>query len=270
MLWLGLISIILFSIIAKSYNDTNFVKIERLDITTDKLAENQSFTILQMTDLHNKQFNKGNQRLIDKIQSLDPDVIVITGDLIDRKTEDVENALSFVEEIVEINPHTYFVSGNHEWGNPLRDVLFEGLEERKVRYLDNQNTKIEFGYISFQLAGIGDPSTNHDSLDSALDGLEKNDFTVLLSHAPDVKELSYPAPIDLTLSGHTHGGQIRLPLVGAIIAPDQGLFPKYDKGLYLLNEKQQLYIDSGLGTSLMDVRLFNQSQMTLITVKGED
>ncbi|SHN10816.1 hypothetical protein SAMN05216179_1933 [Gracilibacillus kekensis] len=269
MLWIALISIILFSIIIKSYYDTHFVKIERLDITTGKLEENQSFTILQMTDLHNKQFNKGNQRLIDKIQSLDPDVIAITGDLIDRKTEDVEKALSFVEKIVEINPDTYFVSGNHEWGNPLHDVLFKGLEERKVRHLDNQNTKLEVGEIRFQLAGIGDPSTNHDSIEKALAGLDNNFFTVLLSHAPDVKEMPFPTPIDLTLSGHTHGGQISLPLVGSLIAPDQGLFPKYDKGLYQLNDKQQLYIDSGLGTSVIDARLFNQSQMTFITVKGE-
>ncbi|MGP4042372.1 metallophosphoesterase [Gracilibacillus sp. D59] len=262
--------LVVSGLIAKAYYDTNFFKVEELTITTSKLGTNQSFTVLQLTDLHNKQFGNHNEQLLHEIEQLDADVIVITGDLIDRKTDDLKNTFEFVEKLTAINNSVYFVSGNHEWENPLQESFFQGLTAKGIEIIDNQNRFMEIGEIPFQLIGVGDPSTEHDNLDHAMEGLNKDYVTFLLSHAPDLSRTSYPDPIDLILSGHTHGGQIRFPLIGAIAAPGQGFFPKFDKGLFELKERQQLYIDSGLGTSVIDVRMFNQSQMTLITVKGVD
>ncbi len=260
--------LVVSGIMAKIYYDTNIFKVEELEITTSKLETDQSFTVLQLTDLHNKQFGDNNEKLLHEIEQLDVDVIVITGDLIDRRTDDLQFVLEFADKLTTINSNIYFVSGNHEWENPLRESFIQGLSKRGIQLIDNQNRIIEIRDISFQLAGVADPSTNHDNLELAIKGLNQDDVTVLLSHAPDLSHTEYSEPVDLVLSGHTHGGQIRFPLIGAIVAPDQGFFPKYDQGLFDLNERQQLYIDSGLGTSVIDIRMFNQSQMTLITVKG--
>ncbi|WP_208590138.1 metallophosphoesterase [Gracilibacillus suaedae] len=253
---------------AKIYHDTNLFKVENLEITTSKLDRDQSFTVLQLTDLHNKQFGDNNAKLLNKIEQLDADVIVITGDLIDRKTDDLQFSLEFADKLTMINPDIYFVTGNHEWENPLKESFIQGLNDKGIRIIDNQNSVIKLEEISFQLVGVGDPSTNHDDMELAMSGLNEDDMTILLSHAPDLSRAKYPEPVDVILSGHTHGGQIRIPLIGGVVAPDQGFFPKYDQGLFNINEHQQLYIDSGLGTSVMDVRMFNQSQMTLIKVKG--
>ncbi|WP_163581222.1 metallophosphoesterase [Gracilibacillus saliphilus] len=252
----------------KIYYDTNLFKVEKLEIATSKLDKDQSFTMLQFTDLHNKQFGDNNKKLLDEIEQVDADVIVITGDLIDRKTNDLQFVLDFADKLTMINSNVYFVTGNHEWENPLRESFIQGLADKGVHLLDNQNRVIKLEGGSFQLVGVGDPSTNHDDMEPAMLGLNKEDVTILLSHAPDLSRSKYPEAIDLVLSGHTHGGQIRLPIIGAVVAPGQGFFPKYDQGLFDLNKRQQLYIDSGLGTSVIDVRMFNQSQMTLITVKG--
>ncbi|SFL80675.1 hypothetical protein SAMN04487943_10481 [Gracilibacillus orientalis] len=262
------LSLFVLGLIVKTYYDTNVFKVEGLEITTSKLEMDQSFTVLQLTDLHNKQFGDHNEKLLHKIEELDADVIVITGDLIDRRTDSLQFVFDFAEKLTAINSSVYFVSGNHEWENSKRESFFQGLADKGIQLIDNQNLSIEIENITFQLAGVGDPSTKHDNIEGAMDGLNVDDVTFLLSHAPDLSRTDYPEPIDLVLSGHTHGGQIRLPLIGAIVAPDQGFFPKYDQGIFDLNERQQLYIDSGLGTSLIDVRMFNQSQMTLITVKG--
>ncbi|QGH35002.1 metallophosphoesterase [Gracilibacillus salitolerans] len=260
--------LVVSGIMAKIYYDTNIFKVEELEITTSKLETDQSFTVLQLTDLHNKQFGDNNEKLLHEIEQLDVDIIVITGDLIDRRTDDLQFVLEFADKLTTINSNIYFVSGNHEWENPLRESFIQGLSKRGIQLIDNQNRIIEIREISFQLAGVADPSTNHDNLELAIKGLNQDDVTVLLSHAPDLSHTEYSEPVNFVLSGHTHGGQIRFPLIGAIVAPDQGFFPKYDQGLFDLNERQQLYIDSGLGTSVIDLRMFNQSQMTLITVKG--
>ncbi|KAB8135774.1 metallophosphoesterase [Gracilibacillus oryzae] len=263
-------AIVLFAItgIGKIYYDTNIFKVETVNIETEKLANNQSFTILQISDVHNKEYD---HKLIEKVFDINPDIIVITGDLISRTTDKFDNVFTLAEDLVALCENTYYVTGNHEWENPLRQQLWDGLKERDVHILDNQNTLVETPHeFDVQLAGVADPSTEHDELDLATEGLNDSYYTILLSHAPDVMETDYPDNIDLILSGHTHGGQIRIPFVGAMIAPDQGLFPEYDKGLFSITENQHLYIDSGLGTSTVPIRLFNQSQMTLLTIEGKN
>ncbi|SES25414.1 hypothetical protein SAMN04487944_12815 [Gracilibacillus ureilyticus] len=252
----------------KIYFDTNFFKVETITVETEKLAKDQSLTILQISDVHNKVFGEQNDELLEEVFELNPDIIVLTGDLIDRNTDNLDDMFYLADLLANMNPQTFYVSGNHEWDNPLREQFFEGLSERDVQIIDNENQVLDVHGKTIQMAGVADPSTEHDKLDEAIDGLSDQYFTVLLSHAPDMIETNYPDEIDLILSGHTHGGQIRFPLIGALVAPDQGFFPKYDKGLFTLKDNQQLYIDSGIGTSAVPVRLFNQSQMTLIKVEG--
>ena len=265
---------ILFSILAttistmaKMFYDTNLFKVERINVDTSKIPKGSSFTILQLSDIHNHVFGDQNEMLIRKVKQLNASIIVITGDLVDRKTSDLSDVFHLVDELVAINKHVYFVSGNHEWGNLKSEEIFAGLKERKVTILDNANTTIQLDDMNFNLAGVADFTTAHDHLPEALNGIDETAYTVLLSHAPDIIGTFHEKPIDLTLCGHTHGGQIRFPIVGSVVARGHS-FTGLDKGLYPLQEGRYVYVDSGIGTTGLPFRFLNQSQCSLITVKG--
>ncbi|GGM18928.1 phosphoesterase [Paraliobacillus quinghaiensis] len=265
---------ILFTILAtvistlvKIFYDTKLFKVERVKVDTSKIPKGSSFTILQLSDIHNNVFGYQNEMLIRKVKQLNASIIVITGDLIDRKTSDFSQMFHLVEELVAMNKHVYFVSGNHEWGNPKAEEFFTGLKERKVTMLDNTNKKIQLSDVTFNLAGVADFTTAHDHLPEALNGIDETAYTVLLSHAPDIIGTFHEKPIDLTLCGHTHGGQIRFPIVGSVVARGHS-FTGLDKGLYPQQDGKYIYVDSGIGTTGLPFRFLNQSQCSLITVKG--
>ncbi|MFS0752409.1 metallophosphoesterase [Oceanobacillus sp. 1P07AA] len=190
----------------------------------------------------------------------------MTGDIIDRKTKSLQDVFHLIEEITSFQKHVYFVSGNHEWGNNLRNELLTGLEQREVQILNNTSAEIMINGMKLNLVGIDDVSTNHEDMKKAFTNVNNQEYTVLLSHSPSVTDKYFDIDADLILSGHTHGGQVRLPLIGPIIAPDEGLFPKKTKGVYQLKRNQHLYIDSGLGTSLLPVRFLNKSQLSVIEI----
>lgn len=248
------------------YLDTTTLKVNYVTVMSNKLQVNEDLNILQISDLHNLDIS--NQ--FDKVAQLTPDIIVITGDLIDRKTTDLTVINALLEQLTAtFSVPVFFVSGNHEWENPLFAALKLQLEEYGVVILDNSSTVLSMNNITFNLAGVADASTGNDRLTEALTGLDLTLLTILLSHPPILMDQEEKM-VDLILSGHTHGGQVRLPLIGGLIAPDQGLFPEYQKDLYTLASGTVLYIDSGLGTSVLPIRLFNQSQISLIEIKAHD
>ncbi|OZU87127.1 hypothetical protein CIL03_18250 [Virgibacillus indicus] len=260
--------IILIVISTKIYFDTNDFIVNKVQYQSDKIPEGNEFTVLQISDLHNKSFEKNNEKLINTAENLSPDIIVITGDLIDRSTDDFTNVFSFIKKIVTINKEIYFVTGNHEWENANTEDFLEGLRERNVKILSNQSTQITAENVTFSLSGIDDASTNHEDITGAFQNVDQDLYTILLSHTPSVTEKYEDIPADLILSGHTHGGQVRLPFIGALVAPDQGFLPKFDKGTFKIGQDQYLYIDSGLGTSVAPIRFLNKSQLSLIKITG--
>ncbi|MEW9677182.1 metallophosphoesterase [Lentibacillus sp. L22] len=253
---------------AKIYRETHYFKLKRVTFNSSKLPAGSSFTILQMTDLHNHNFGSNNETLIHTIKSSNADIIVLTGDVIDRTTKNLKYVFSLIDELTAINQNVFFVSGNHEWANALSEEFFNGLHERGVIILDNQNTQITKDMMTLHIAGVGDASTEHEDLHQAFHQIGDDYYTILLSHSPDITETYYAIPADLILSGHTHGGQVRFPFIGALVAPGQGFFPKRTKGTYTIEPNRYLYIDSGLGTTRLPVRFLNQSQLSLITIVG--
>lgn len=265
----GLLSALLVgaaAILAKAYTDTNDFNVHIVNMHTEKLPKDAGFSILQISDLHNKVFDEDNESLIKAIKQADADLIVLTGDLIDRHTEELDDVFNLVEHIIAINPAVYYVSGNHEWDNAQTQEFFDGLRARNVEVLDNRNSQVDLGSVTLNLVGVDDASTGHEDMEQAFAGLDPDPYTILLSHAPGIVNKYEHIPADLILSGHTHGGQIRLPFIGALVAPDEGFFPKLDKGLFKIGLDQTLYIDSGLGTSTVPVRFMNKSQMSLIRI----
>ncbi|RYG73019.1 metallophosphoesterase [Lentibacillus lipolyticus] len=258
----------LIAVLSKMYRDTYTFKRREVTFYSKKLPKNENLTILQISDLHNRVFGSDNGRLINIVADSNPDIIVLTGDLIDRRTETFAHVFSLVERLAAIHPNIYFVTGNHEWGNPATSTFLDGLRERHVTILDNRNVKITKNGVNLNLAGVADASTKYANLEDAFRQLDTSHYTVLLSHTPGITEMDEQIPADLILSGHTHGGQVRFPLIGALVSPDRGLFPKLDKGTYRLGPDRSLYIDSGLGTTRLPIRFLNQSQLSLITITG--
>ncbi|WP_040982334.1 metallophosphoesterase [Oceanobacillus jeddahense] len=266
---LSILLLAVLSLAIKIYFDTSTFKVNREQFSSVKLEAGTELTILQITDVHSRLFGENNDQVLEKVKELDADVIVLTGDLIDRKTENLEIALQLAEELVRVNPDTYFVTGNHEHENPKKEAFLAGLEDRGVIILSNENTQFEKDGQQFNMAGVNDVSTDYEDMTAAFSGLDTDQYTILLSHAPSVVQKYPDIHADIVLSGHTHGGQVRLPFIGALVAPDEGLFPELQKGVYPLGDERYLYIDSGLGTSALPIRFLNQSQISLITIQSE-
>ena len=227
------------------------------------------FRIAQISDLHNAEFGAENARLLELLTQTDPDIIVITGDMIDSRNTEIEIALAFAEKAVQIAP-VYYVTGNHEARVQEYVLLKAGLEKAGVMVLENQKVRMTRERDTITLIGIQDPSFQSDylfgdaetaacqeiiSLQSESDG-----YTILLSHRPELFELYVETGIDLVFSGHAHGGQFRLPFVGGLVAPNQGLFPKYDSGLFA-EEHTMMIVSRGLGNSIIPLRINNPPEI---------
>src|SRR5690625_3284746 len=189
--------------------------------------EFDQFKIAHISDLHSKNWGV---TLVDLIQKEEPDIIVITGDLIDSNNQDVNIALDFVNQIREIAP-IYFVSGNHEAWSDLYSILEEKLTEIGVTILDNYRVVLTKGYEQILLACLQDPAFYSENnilyeqngiIESTLQELinDFDSFKLLLSHRPELFDMYIQNEIDLVLSGHAHGGQIRIPLIGGLVAPE--------------------------------------------------
>lgn len=235
------------------------------------------YRIAQVSDLHNAEFGDRNQRLLEMLREAEPDMIAITGDLIDSRKTNIAVALAFAEEAVKFAP-CYYVSGNHEARVSEYQDLKTGLEAAGVTVLDDAQVKIEVSGESITVIGVNDPSFHADYLtsdaavmDRKLSELSSEDagFTILLSHRPELFDTYVAHDMDLILTGHAHGGQFRLPLIGGLIAPNQGLFPKYDDGLYSEGNTNMI-VSRGLGNSIIPFRFNNRPEVVLIELKGQN
>ncbi len=261
--------IILGILISRIYFEVNTFEIKSLIFKSKKIPNGQRIKILHISDLHNKKFPNNNKQLLKKIKEQKPDIIVLTGDIIDCKTKTFQDVYKLLQALTAINKNTYFVSGNHEWRNPKTDCFIDGIKKRNIKVINNSNEVFTKENFFINICGIDDPYTNHEDIDLAFSNIDNASFTILLSHAPDIVPKNNNLLCDLILCGHTHGGQIRFPFIGGVIAPGQGWFPKYDKGIYELNSDTILFINSGLGTSGLPIRLLNRSQICFITLQGE-
>lgn len=257
-------------------------KAEQLGVDLD------GYRIVQISDLHNAKFGKNNQKLVDRIRECAPDMIVLTGDLVDSNHTNVDRAVQFVNEIVKICP-VYYVTGNHEYWLDTSEYenLMDGVASAGVIILDNQVVEISRWDAKFRLVGLDDRSLADGTLEALLsdesirnnqaeqkeetadneDSGEK-ELTVVLAHEPQYLARYAGTGVDLVLSGHAHGGQFRLPFVGGIVAPDQGFLPEYTAGEYYMNGTEMI-VSRGLGNSVIPVRLFNYPEIVCVDLVGK-
>ena len=248
------------------------VETTKLTVTSKDLPEAfDNFSIAHISDLHNAEYGKNNEKLIDILEAESPNIIAITGDLIDSNHTNLEVALSFAQQAVKIAP-CYFVTGNHEaWIGSQYEELKTSLQNTGITVLQDEAIELNYGDVCIQLIGLNDPDfserdrlLSESILEVKLSQVNISDgFTILLSHRPEYFNVYQNKNIDLVLSGHAHGGQFRLPLGGGVIAPGQGLFPKYDAGAYTENGTTMI-VSRGIGNSIIPVRINNPPEIVII------
>lgn len=255
------------------------IKITEYSLNNSNIPKSfDGFKIAHISDLHDAEFGKNNKRLIKLLEDSKPDIIAVTGDSVDENRPNIDLTLDFFEKAVGV-ASCYYVTGNHEAGISKEDYQFleSSLENLGVIVLKNQERIIEKNGEKISVLGIDDPyfaSRNNKSPASQMSVENLNDvssfdgYRILLSHRPEYFEAYVEADIDLVLSGHAHGGQIRFPFVGGIVAPDQGFFPKYDGGIYS-KENTSMSVSRGLGNSIIPLRINNRPELVIITLKNE-
>ena len=251
------------------YAQNNDISTHKFTITNPKVPDVfNGFVIVQISDLHNMRFGKGQEILLQKVSAAQPDLIVVTGDIIDSIHTDIPLAMEFIQGAINIAPVAY-VPGNHEARIDNYEQLINLLADVGVRVLENNQFNIERNHEHIELLGIVDPFFKPASVSlNALNLQDPTSFKILLSHRPELIKLYASKNIDLVFTGHAHGGQIRIPyLRGGLIAPDQGLFPKYTSGIYFEMDTTEV-VSRGLGNSIFPLRIFNRPEIIVVTLSN--
>lgn len=247
-----------------SYYQNNRLSTSSFTFSSGKITE--PIKVVQLSDLHSKQFGKNQKRLVKQVKKLDPDIIAFTGDLVDSKAYDEQKSMILMEELVQIAP-TYYVTGNHESWSGKYPVLEEKLRQAGVYVLRNEQTLVNIEGETINLIGLDDPTflSGEEELAEIVDDLFQEDqFNLLLSHRPEL--FSLYEKMDLILTGHAHGGQVRLPFIGGMVAPDQGFLPKYTAGMYK-KEDSVMIVNRGLGNSVIPQRIFNRPEIVEVILE---
>lgn len=259
------------------YWQNNSIEVNYVNYQNVKIPKSfQGFKILHVSDLHNKNFGKNQSKLIAKTKKSKPDIIVITGDLVDSHRLNIEVAMDYVKQAVTIAP-VFYVTGNHERWSEVYPAIKDKLLQLGVTVLDNESITIKKGDDKISIVGMMDPNfmttsvRSTDNVDETLSMLANNvttDFSILLSHRPELISNYANKNLDIVFSGHAHGGQFRLPFIGGLYAPNQGFNPTYTSGLYR-EQNTTMLVSRGLGNSVIPIRIFNRPELIVVTLSNE-
>ena len=277
-IFLAVVAAVLIALVIWIAWGNTALELNTYSVTSARLPESfDGYRIAHVSDLHNAEMGEDNEKLLTMLREADPDMIAITGDLIDSRNTDVEIALQFAQEAMKIAP-CYYVSGNHEARVNEYEKLKTGLISAGIIVLEDAQTEISMEGKTITLIGVNDPSFQTDYLfgdaetvmSSKLSELHTDGeaFTILLSHRPELFDAYAEHDVDLVLSGHAHGGQFRLPFIGGVVAPNQGLFPEYDAGVYTDGNTNML-VSRGVGNSILPFRINNRPEVILIELQSK-
>lgn len=241
----------------------NWLEITKIEIESNKITND--IKVIHISDLHNKDFGKNNSKLINKIKEENPDLIFITGDIIDSRRTNIDIAVNLSHSLVQIAP-TFYVTGNQEVRSNKYDEITSKLSSVDVKVIDGYHTDIMINNELINIFGLSDPSF-FDFNTYSLKNIDESNLNLLLSHRPDLFNLYAEYKVDIVFTGHAHGGQIRIPIVGPLIAPNQGFFPKLTEGVHNENSTSMI-ISRGLGNSIIPIRLFNRPEIISLTLVG--
>ncbi len=269
-----LIIIVLFAL--QLYIDANYIEISSFKVLSDKVPESfDGVKIVHLSDLHSKEFGAGNKRLLKKINDIKPDIIVMTGDMVSASDTNFDVFLDLARNL-GMRYECYYIVGNHELdlSKQYYDEIMESLEKSGITILDNEKIVLERESDVLNLYGMWYNAKYYMQSDLTSDVIEQiigkdddENFDLLLTHNPKHFETYVDWGADLILSGHVHGGMVRLPFIGAVFSPERTLFPKYSAGAY---EKDggTMIVSRGLGRGTTGFRLFNRPEVCVITLEN--
>lgn len=278
---------------------SNWLQVTRYTVFSTTLPKNfDHFTILQLSDLHSKSFGNNNQKLIQKIDELNPDIIVTTGDM---KNSINDNGDVFIHLLEQLRPKypIYYVSGNHEQISQIKssesssDAHKQYIEKIKglgITVLDDQSATVTIDNDSIHLYGLvlplryykaqntpsytGEKPFSKTFIENTIGPLDRKNYNILLTHNPLYFKDYAEWGANLTLAGHIHGGVIRIPFVGGMLSPERSFFPEYDAGKFTMDHAEMI-VNRGLGDEKISLgfaevklpRIFNRPELTFIELR---
>lgn len=262
----------ILTLIYARWVEPGWLHVHMVDITVPGLDPRlEGFTILHLSDLHQHRFGSGQNKLHKLIRDRRCDIAAITGDLLSHPRE---YDFSPTRELLEgLDVPVFSVYGNHDY--PRWKALARDLTAAGVNILANSWTEHSRDGAIIQIVGVHDPNWSRNNprswvqtdLDAALLGTDRSKFTLLLSHSPGILGAAAERDIQLTICGHTHGGQIKIPLLGAPTTASDKLFDRYVQGLYTVGNTQ-LYINRGLGTTGIPLRFLSRPEAVFLRLTG--
>ena len=272
---------ILFCLIVYFFLQLNWISVSTESIHLEDLPEEfDDFKIVQLADLHNKEFGEGNKRLVKKINNIKPDIIVITGDMLNNSNDIANNGEIPINLIANLNDNypIYYVTGEHEEGLYYEDrnkYQKEGTKEayeRKlsilgVTVLNDEQTTVTREDSKINLYGLKEHLSGEIKMEERLNESNEDEVNILLSHRPQYFKEYSDWGADLIFSGDTHGGMIQLPFIGGMVSTE-GFYPEYDGGLFHKGNSIMV-VSRGLGNNPIPLRINNRPEVVIITLKGK-
>ena len=260
--------LLLYDHYTKSHFQITYYRIASSHVT-------EKLRIVFLSDLHLRQYGEDNKELLDEVQSLEPDLILLGGDFVTYPDPDYESMLSLCRKLARIAP-SYAVLGNHE-----SEMIYGGVDEKLaekfamtgITLLRNENKTIYIRSNKIELVGLEGACKDYDYYNyGASDCMERlstqyDALRIVMDHVP-MKFINYyqDYPFDIGFAGHTHGGLIRLPILGRLYSAEEGLFPQYAGGKYQLKNGAQFIVGCGLGDSSWVPRVYNPPELVLVDV----
>ncbi|MDD4689844.1 MAG: metallophosphoesterase [Eubacteriales bacterium] len=261
--------IVILITIAALYNG---LTVRHYSLISDKLDDGQSIRAVLISDLHNHIYGDNQKDLISKVIKQNPDVILLAGDIADDVVP-IEGTKLLLDGIKDIAP-MFYVSGNHEyWSGDIENIK-ETIKSYGVTILEDEYKEIVVNDMPIIIAGVDDPEwtryekkDNRKSMDKNFKELaDKPQFKILVAHRPEQIETYKKYPFDLVVSGHAHGGQVRIPFVlNGMLAPNQGWFPKYAGGMYKHGNLTHI-VSRGVSYNPRLPRIFNPPEIVVIDI----
>ncbi|MBN1058105.1 metallophosphoesterase [Clostridium botulinum] len=269
-----LIPAICFGIFAYSiYVEPNLLSVKNIEINNSSNIKNEdTIKIAQISDIHLGEYYAIDklEKLVNKVNSQNADIIVFTGDLFDNvsKFEDTSKVAPILKKL-NANIGKYAIYGNHDYGGGAKNIYKNVMEDSGFKILVNEqaNVKLDSGK-TMSILGLDDALLGNPDVEKTARNIKGSNYNLLLLHEPDLSDKFLSYNIDLILAGHSHGGQVKIPFLGEIVTPP--LAEKYKDGLYNLNTKRntQLYVNSGIGNTKVPFRFMNVPEASIFEIKA--
>ncbi|MBR3360096.1 MAG: metallophosphoesterase [Lachnospiraceae bacterium] len=287
--WIVIVAIVLIAAVILTirafYEYASLVRTD-YEVETEKFPAGKRLRLLVLSDLHDRVYGPENEKLLDLMKSCEPDAILLTGDILTAsRKKDPNQVFAFLAKSSKIAP-VYYAPGNHERKikekketfGILYDVFRRTLKQNQICYLENEKTDLDENVCLYGLDldlkyfpklpyKNKKPIYTAEEMEEDLGKMDPSRYNIILAHSPRYFNAYASSGADLVLSGHYHGGAVRIPKLGGVISPQFVFFPEYDKGVYK-KENTEMIVSSGCGSHKVHLRLFNKPEVMVVDIHG--